>query len=386
MACNEPGGNNDKDPWGGNRGNDGPPDLDEVIRNFQNKISGLFGGKGGGNGTNNGRNEGGFNGTILIFALVVVAIIYVFAGIYQVDQKERAVVLHLGKYSETKGPGLHWNPPLIDSVSKVDSLSLQEWSTGQQMLTKDLNIVDIRMSVQYSRIDPKAYLLEVRDPEMSLQQAANSALRHVVGSSPMHNVLTEGREQIAVEVRELLQLYLDNYKTGINVDKVNIEEADPPKEVQSAFDDVSKAREDEERLQNEAQTYANGIIPKARGEAQRVIEQATAYKEQVIAQAEGEAKRFEYLLAEYKKAPEVTRRRLYIDTVQEVMENSSKVMVDVEGGNNMFYMPLDQIVKATRTSTAKAATPQDVDAIVDQVMNQLRSEAAAQQSRRRELR
>lgn len=373
-------------PWGGNRGNDGPPDLDEVIRNFQNKISGLFGGKGGGNGTNNGRNEGGFNGTILIFALVVVAIIYVFAGIYQVDQKERAVVLHLGKYSETKGPGLHWNPPLIDSVSKVDSLSLQEWSTGQQMLTKDLNIVDIRMSVQYSRIDPKAYLLEVRDPEMSLQQAANSALRHVVGSSPMHNVLTEGREQIAVEVRELLQLYLDNYKTGINVDKVNIEEADPPKEVQSAFDDVSKAREDEERLQNEAQTYANGIIPKARGEAQRVIEQATAYKEQVIAQAEGEAKRFEYLLAEYKKAPEVTRRRLYIDTVQEVMENSSKVMVDVEGGNNMFYMPLDQIVKATRTSTAKAATPQDVDAIVDQVMNQLRSEAAAQQSRRRELR
>ncbi|ABD81925.1 FtsH protease activity modulator HflK [Saccharophagus degradans] len=386
MAWNEPGGNNDKDPWGGNRGNDGPPDLDEVIRNFQNKISGLFGGKGGGNGTNNGRNEGGFNGTILIFALVVVAIIYVFAGIYQVDQKERAVVLHLGKYSETKGPGLHWNPPLIDSVSKVDSLSLQEWSTGQQMLTKDLNIVDIRMSVQYSRIDPKAYLLEVRDPEMSLQQAANSALRHVVGSSPMHNVLTEGREQIAVEVRELLQLYLDNYKTGINVDKVNIEEADPPKEVQSAFDDVSKAREDEERLQNEAQTYANGIIPKARGEAQRVIEQATAYKEQVIAQAEGEAKRFEYLLAEYKKAPEVTRRRLYIDTVQEVMENSSKVMVDVEGGNNMFYMPLDQIVKATRTSTAKAATPQDVDAIVDQVMNQLRSEAAAQQSRRRELR
>lgn len=386
MAWNEPGGNNDKDPWGGNRGNDGPPDLDEVIRNFQNKISGLFGGKGGGNGTNNGRNEGGFNGTILIFALVVVAIIYVFAGIYQVDQKERAVVLHLGKYSETKGPGLHWNPPLIDSVSKVDSLSLQEWSTGQQMLTKDLNIVDIRMSVQYSRIDPKAYLLEVRDPEMSLQQAANSALRHVVGSSPMHNVLTEGREQIAVEVRELLQLYLDNYKTGINVDKVNIEEADPPKEVQAAFDDVSKAREDEERLQNEAQTYANGIIPKARGEAQRVIEQATAYKEQVIAQAEGEAKRFEYLLAEYKKAPEVTRRRLYIDTVQEVMENSSKVMVDVEGGNNMFYMPLDQIVKATRTSTAKAATPQDVDAIVDQVMNQLRSEAAAQQSRRRELR
>lgn len=386
MAWNEPGGNNDKDPWGGNRGNDGPPDLDEVIRNFQNKISGLFGGKGGGNGTNNGRNEGGFNGTILIFALVVVAIIYVFAGIYQVDQKERAVVLHLGKYSETKGPGLHWNPPLIDSVSKVDSLSLQEWSTGQQMLTKDLNIVDIRMSVQYSRIDPKAYLLEVRDPEMSLQQAANSALRHVVGSSPMHNVLTEGREQIAVEVRELLQLYLDNYKTGINVDKVNIEEADPPKEVQAAFDDVSKAREDEERLQNEAQTYANGIIPKARGEAQRVIEQATAYKEQVIAQAEGEAKRFEYLLAEYKKAPEVTRRRLYIDTVQEVMENSSKVMVDVEGGNNMFYMPLDQIVKATRSSTAKAATPQDVDAIVDQVMNQLRSEAAAQQSRRRELR
>lgn len=386
MAWNEPGGNNDKDPWGGNRGNDGPPDLDEVIRNFQNKLSGLFGGKGGGNGTGSGRGDGGLNSSILIFALVVVAIIYAFAGIYQVDQKERAVVLHLGKYSETKGPGLHWNPPLIDSVSKVDSLSLQEWSTGQQMLTKDLNIVDIRMSVQYSRIDPKAYLLEVRDPESSLQQAANSALRHVVGSSPMHNVLTEGREQIAVEVRELLQLYLDNYKTGINVDKVNIEEADPPKEVQAAFDDVSKAREDEERLQNEAQTYANGIIPKARGEAQRVIEQATAYKEQVIAQAEGEAQRFEYLLAEYKKSPEVTRRRLYIDTVQEVMEKSSKVMVDVEGGNNMFYMPLDQIVKSARASGSAGVTAQDIDAIVNQVKSEIRSEIPVQQTRRRELR
>lgn len=386
MAWNEPGGNKDKDPWGGNRGNDGPPDLDEVIRNFQNKLSGLFGGKGSGGGRS-GRNDGGFNSSILIFALVVAAIIYLLAGIYQVDQKERAVILHLGKYSETKGPGLHWNPPLIDIVSKIDSLSLQEWSTGQQMLTKDLNIVDIRMSVQYSRTDPKAYLLEVRDPEMSLQQAANSALRHVVGSSSMHNVLTEGREQIAVEVRELLQLYLDNYQTGIRVDKVNIEDADPPKEVQAAFDDVSKAREDEERLQNEAQTYANGIIPKARGNAQRVIEQATAYKEQVIAQAEGEAQRFEYLLAEYKKAPEVTRRRLYLDTVQEVMENSSKVMVDVKGGNNMFYMPLDQIVNATRTATSTGmSTEQDVDAIVDQVMNKLRSEAAAQQSRRRELR
>lgn len=384
MAWNEPGGNKDKDPWGGNRGNDGPPDLDEVIRNFQNKLNGLFGGKGSGGGSN---GEGGFNSSILIFALVVVALIYVFAGIYQVDQKERAVILHLGKFSETKGPGLHWNPPLIDTVSKIDSLSLQEWSTGQQMLTKDLNIVDIRMSVQYSRIDPKAYLLEVRDPETSLQQAANSALRHVVGSSPMHNVLTEGREQIAVEVRELLQLYLDNYKTGIRVDKVNIEDADPPKEVQAAFDDVSKAREDEERLQNEAQTYANGIIPKARGNAQRVIEQATAYKEQVIAQAEGEAKRFEYLLTEYKKAPEVTRRRLYLDAVQEVMENSSKVMVDVEGGNNMFYMPLDQIVNSTRNATAApVAAEQDIDFIVDQVVNKLRSEAAAQQSRRRELR
>lgn len=380
MAWNEPGGN-DKDPWGGKRGNDGPPDLDEALKKFQDKLNGIFGGSGGGNGS-----QGGLSGGAIGFILIALVLVYGAFGIYQVNQQEQAVVLRLGVYSETKNAGLHWNSPLIDQVSLVNVTKVRSHSAKGEMLTEDLNIVEVNLSVQYRISDTKNFVLNVRDPERSLAQATDSALRHIIGSTEMHEVLTEGREKIAIDVETRLQQYLDAYGTGITVDKVNVQETNPPREVQAAFDDVNKAREDEERLKNEAETYANGIIPEARGAAQRVIEEATAYRAQVVAKSEGEAKRFEQLLTEYKKAPRVTRERLYLDAVQDVMANSSKVMIDVEGGNNMLYLPLDKIVSSSGASAkGGAVSPQVIREITDRVSDQLRREAI-NNTRRREVR
>jgi len=382
MAWNEPGGNN-KDPWGGgNRGNDGPPDLEDILKNLQKKLSGLFGG--GKKGSGGSGSDSGFGWSILVLVLLVAIIAYGVAGAGVVNEQERVVVLRLGVYHGTKGPGFRWNPPLIDHVTTVNVTKVRQWSTSEQMLTKDLNIVDIKLSVQYVIDDAQNFVLKVRDPESSLEQATNSALRHVAGSTLMHGILTEGREQVAFDVQDKLQRYLSAYQTGISIEKVNIEDSNPPRQVQEAFDDVIKAREDEERFKNQAQTYANGIIPEARGAAQRVIEEATAYKEQVIAEAEGEAKRFEYLLAEYKKAPEVTRQRLYLDAVEEVMSNSTKVMIDVEGGNNLLYLPLDKIVGSSQQASSNGLSSSDMDRLTNEVMEQLRREGGTTTSRRRE--
>lgn len=374
MAWNEPGGNKDKDPWGGNRGNgnnDGPPDLDELFKSIQDKLNGLFGGKGGSGGSGSGGD--GFSGFVIGVLLAVVAVGYGLIGFSVVNEQERAVVLRLGEYTTTKGPGWRWNPRLVDQVFTVNVTKVEEWGTTEQMLTQDLNIVDISISAQYVISDARDYVLNVRDPDMSLKQAANSALRHVAGSAVMHDVLTEGRERMAVEVRERLQSYLDNYGTGIQIVTVNVEQSNPPTEVQASFDDVIKAREDEERYKNEAQAYSNGVIPEARGKAQRMIEEATGYKERVVSRAEGEAKRFEYLYEEYKKAPKVTRERMYLDAVQEVMQNSSKVLVDVEGGNNMMYLPLDKIVNQSTQSSAKVNSldSSDVSRLADQVVQDM---------------
>ncbi|MFL0801530.1 MAG: FtsH protease activity modulator HflK [Agarilytica sp.] len=388
MAWNEPG---NKDPWGGgNRGNDGPPDIDEAIRNLQKKLSGIFGGGGGGGGSQNA--SGGLNKSIFVIIFAIAALAYFIAGAAVVNEQERVVVLRLGVYNETKGPGFRWNPPLVDSATTVNVTKLRNWTTTEQMLTQDLNIVDIKLSVQYAIEDARDFVLNVRAPESSLQQAANSALRHVVGSTVMHDVLTQGRETVAAQIEERLQAYLNNYGAGILIEKVNVEDSNPPAEVQSAFDDVIKAREDEERYKNQAQSYANGIVPEARGQAQRIKEEATAYRAKVIAQAEGEAQRFEYVLAEYKKAPEVTRQRLYIDAVQEVMSKSSKVLVDVEGGNNMLYLPLDKIVNASGAQTASSTASRgglsgaDRDIIINQVVEELRREINSSTTRRRETR
>jgi len=246
-------------------------------------------------------------------------------------------------------PGLHWNPPLVDEVTLINVTRVYDRDFSNTMLTEDDNIIDITMSVQYVITNARDYFLEVEDPEISLQHAAESAIRHVVGSSTMDNAITTGREQIAQDTMVRLQDYLDVYGTGITIRQVNIDQSLPPQQVRDAFDDVIKADEDNESFQNEARAYANTVIPQARGNALRQLADANAYKEQVIARAEGEAQRFEQLLVEYQRAPEVTRDRLYIDALQTVLSNVSKVMVDVDGsGQNMMVLPLDQIINSNR--------------------------------------
>lgn len=371
MAWNEPGGG--KNPWGGNNGGDGPPDLDDVLKNFKARVDKIFGGSGG-----SGGNSSSSSGSLVGIVLVVLVIGWGISGFYQVDEKEQAVVLRLGKYLDTEGAGLHWNPSLMDSVTKVRVTEERQYSSRGQMLTEDENIVELPLTVQYNISDVKAFVLNVKTPEASLRQATDSALRHVVGSSKLDEVVSTGRLKIGDEVKLRLQTYLDNYGTGIKVRKINIQEAKPPSQVKAAYDDVIKAREDRERLINEAQTYANGVIPEARGQAQRMIEESNGYLEQVVAEAEGESQRFESLLAEYEKAPEVTRQRLYLDAIQEVMSNSSKVLVDVEGGNNMLYLPLDKIIQqGSSRSQSSSFNASDVNSIADEVINKLRRESSS---------
>lgn len=384
MAWNEPGGgdNNPKDPWGG--GNQGPPDLDEALKKFQDKLRGMFGGGGGGSSTGGGGSSGISGGAVGILVIVAV-IVWALMGVYQLDQQERGVILRFGKYLETVQPGLHWNPPLIDDVTIVNTTKVRAASFREIMLTQDENIVEVKLSVQYVIDDPEKFVLQVRAPENSLQHAAKSALRHVVGGTTMDLVLTEGRARIGVEIQQRLQEYINLYETGILVSKVTVDESKPPTQVQAAFDDVIKAREDEERVKNEAQAYANGIVPEARGGAQRQIEEASAYKEQVIANAEGEAERFNLLLTAYRLAPEVTRERLYLDAVQEVYTQTSKVMVDVEGGNNIMYLPLDKLAEqSVRVGTGGdvRVDSSNIRELTNAVTEQLRRDAAATGTRR----
>ena len=306
-------------------------------------------------------------------------------GFYQVDEKEQAVVLRLGKYHDTVGSGLHWNPKLIDSVSTVRVTEERQYSARGLMLTQDENIVEISLTVQYNIADAKAFVLNIRDPEISLKHATDSALRHVVGSTGLDGVISTGREQIALSTAEKLQEYLNIYRSGINVVKINIEEARPPTEVKSAYDDVIKAREDLERLVNEAQSYSNGIIPEARGAAQRMREEAEGYKSQVVSKAEGEAQRFVNLLTEYEKAPKVTRERLYLDAVEQVMVNSTKILVDAESGNNMLYLPLDKLIQQGNQSKLRddSTSEELIDRISNQVIEKLQRNVESNSERRR---
>lgn len=375
MAWNEPGGGNQKDPWGGGGNDQGPPDLDEAFKKLQDKLNGVLGGGNGSSGSG-----GGFSPAVLIVGLVIAILGWLAMGVYQIDQKERGVVLRFGEYLETVQPGLHWNPALIDQVTKVNVTQVRSYSVQRAtMLTEDQNIVQVSLSVQYTVSDPKDFILEVFSPSQSLQHATESALRHVVGSSEMHSILTEGREQIGVAVQQRLQEYLDSYNTGIQVSKVNIDDTRAPEAVQAAFDDVIKAKEDEERVKNEAESYKNGIIPEARGKAKRLEEEALGYKKQVIAKAEGDASRFTQLLTEYERAPEVTRRRLYLDTVESIMEKTNKVVVDVEGGNNMMYLPLDQLTRSAQkqeASPVEEMSDQNVRQLTDRVVQQIRRQAS----------
>ena len=340
MSWNDNGKNGSRDPWGNK--NDAP-DIDEAIKKFKSLIGSFVGGSGGGDSSGSSPS---FK-KILPTALVVLIVLYSALGIYTVDAQEEAVILRSGKAATPTGPGIHRNPPFIENRQIVNTEKLFTHTTNSSILTKDENIVNVETAVQYKRSNPVFYLLEAASPEDSIAQASESALRHVVGSNSMDNVLTTGREQIAIDVRKRLQERLNAYFTGIEVVTVSIRESRPPEAVREAFDDVVKAREDEVTLRNEAETYANEVVPIARGAAKRAIQDAEGYKAKVIAEAEGEATRFDQLLKEYSKAPDVTRKRLYIDAVQSVMSNSTKVMIDVKDGNNIMMLPLDQVAAAS---------------------------------------
>ena len=392
MAWNEPGGgnnSNDQDPWGSGGkkggGKQGPPDLDEALRKLQDSLNNMFGSKRSKNGSGSGGGSsiggGGIpKGLWLIVGLVVLAV-WLFNAVYMVDEQEQAVILRFGEYDRTVGSGLHLYFPPVERKFQRNVTQVRSYRQQGQMLTEDENIVEVPVAIQYRISNLENFVLMVEDPETSLRHATESAVRHVVGSTPMHQVLTEGREQMAVEVTERLQRYLDSYNTGIAVTQVNIENAQAPSEVQDAFDDVIRAKEDEVRERNQAEAYANGVIPEARGKAQRMLEEANGYHDEVIARAEGEAQRFDLLVEQYRIAPDVLRERMYIDAMQEVMSNTSKILVSGgEGNNNLLYLPLDKLMQqstsastGSSSSTAPAITQSDSSRTTTTQQRDLRS-------------
>jgi membrane protease subunit HflK len=350
MAWNEPGGSGSKDPWGDRKNEQGPPDLDEIIKKLQNKFSGLFGGGGAGRKRS---TAGGFG---LSFIAAVVLVIWALSGIYIVDEGRQGVVLQFGAFRDITNPGPHWYPRFIQSVEIVDveqvrSVNLGRVADEALMLTQDENIIDIKFTVQYKVKDAREYLFNVRDPDATLRQATESAVREIVGKNKLDFVITEGRPEVAARAEKLIQDVLDSYNTGVLVVKLNMQDAQPPQQVQAAFDDAIKAREDEQRQINEAEAYANDIIPRARGTAARRVQEAEAYREEITQKAQGESERFLKVLTEYNKAPQVTRERLYLEAMESVMANSNKVMVDIKEGGSL----IDKMMQSQRQTPVPAA-------------------------------
>jgi len=351
MAWNEP-GKDDKDPkdqndpWGGggHGGDDGPPDLDEVVKNLQAKLAGIFGGKKSGRSSDGGKGSGNMGNAGFLGMLGILALIYAaFNSIYIIDEPERGVVLRFGKYETTLNPGLNIRfPKPIEEVYKVNINQIRSKKHHAIMLTNDENIVDIELAVQYKIKNVKNYLFDVKGPDMTLLQTTESSIRNIIGHSNMDYILTKGRGAIAANTQKLIQKTLDQYKTGILVTSVNMLPAKPPEEVKDAFDDVKKASEDKQTLINKAHAYENEIIPKSRGKAARLTEDALAYKARIVARSEGQASRFEQLLKEYKKAPEVTRERLYLESVESVLARNRKIFLDTGDGDKILYLPIGQ--------------------------------------------
>ena len=339
MAWNEPGGDKKKDPWGGG-GNDSPPDLDELARKMRDRMNKFFGGKGGGSGKKGA-------GIPLNFGLIaIVAVLaWILSGIYIIQPAERGVVLRLGEFNAITGPGPHWFMRGIETVDKVDVDNLRTVSHRAKMLTRDENIIQVEVAVQYQVRDAKEYLFQVRDPDYTLQEATESALREVIGGISMDEFLSGGRGAIVQQTKELTQTILDKYNAGLILTSVNLQDPQPPEEVQGAFEDAIKAQEDEVRYKNQAQAYALDILPKARGDATRMREAAMAYRDKVVAGAEGDASRFTQTRIEYEKAPEITRKRMYLETMEYVFANTSKVVMQVESGNSLMYIPLDKLME-----------------------------------------
>lgn len=354
MAWNEPGGGN-KDPWGGKGSNDGPPDLDEMARKMREKMNKFFGGRGG--------KSSGSGGIPMNFGLIaVIAVLaWVLSGIYIVQPAERGVVLRLGEYNATTGPGPHWYMRGLETVDKVDVDNLRTVSHRAKMLTKDENIIQVELAVQYQVRDAMEYLFEVRDPDYTLQEATESALREVVGSMSMDKFLSGGRGEIVLQTKNLTQAILDKYKAGLILTSVNLQDPQPPEEVQGAFEDAIKAQEDEVRYKNQAEAYALDILPKARGDATRKREAAIAYRDQIVAKAEGESSRFVQTLVEYEKAPAITRKRMYLDTMEYVLANTSKVVMAVKDGNNLMYIPLDKLMDNKGAGRPQAREEEEVN-------------------------
>ena len=345
MAWNESG--NGKNPWDRDNRQDGPPDLDKLVRDLQKKLSGMFGGSGGSGKSSEG-GSGGDSGASLVGVLVLVLVAWAATGFYRVDEAERGVVQRFGAYVTSTTPGLRWHLPWpIETVDKVNVSQINSFKQVTSMLTSDENIVIVDMVVQYRNTDAQKFLFDVVDPVGTLADASESAIREVVGKNELDFILGEGRAPIAQQTREVIQQAMEEYSTGIVVTQVNLQDVNFPSQVEAAVQDAIKAREDKERLAFEAETYANDIVPKARGAAVRQIEEAEAYKERVIADAQGEASRFLALLTEYEKAPGVTRERLYIEAIEEVYGNSSKVLLDAEGSGNLLYLPVDQLMRSS---------------------------------------
>ncbi len=360
MSINDP-------QWGKRGGNQGPPDLDELMRSFNRKIGAIFGKKGGGGG--DGPPGGGpgivaFGGGAKILVGLVIAVWFA-SGFYIVDASQRGIVLRFGKFIEETQPGPRWHWPYpvetaeVVNVSQVRTVEIGYRNSVKSkvpkeslMLTDDENIIDIQFAVQYVLKDPRDYLFNNRSPDDSVLQAAETSIREIVGRSTMDFVLQEGRAQITVRAQKLMQEVLDRYKTGISISKVTMQNAQPPEQVQASFDDAVKSGQDRERQKNEGQAYANDVIPKARGTAARLLQEAEGYKQRVIERAEGDASRFRQIVTEYNKAPGVTRDRLYLDAVQEIMTNTSKILVDQKAGNNMLYLPLDKIMQMAAPAVA----------------------------------
>lgn len=349
MAWNEPGG--DKDPWGGNGKDQGPPDLDEVVKKLNDKMGGLFGGgrkSGGGSGADGG--DAGPSPAGIGMVLVIGFLVWLASGIYIIEPAQRGVILRFGSYQEMTDPGPHWHLPFpIETVRKFNVDEISSFRHQALMLTADENIVDIELTVQSKIQDASDYWFQDQSPDKTMRDATETAVRETIGKNKLDFILTEGRSAIADRIKVRVQKLLDDYRTGIEIIGINMQPAKPPEQVKSAFDDAIKAREDKEKKENKAQAYSNEVIPVARGNAARKLADANAYKERVIAEAEGEASRFLAVLTEYEKAPEVTRQRLYLDTIENVLGKTNKVMLDTDAGNSLMYLPLDKLIQPGTT-------------------------------------
>jgi len=363
--------------WGRRPGgnNQGPPDLDEIWRNLNQKLNRLLGGKGGGNGESpgGGPSAGAVGGGAgLLIALIVV--VWIASGFYIVNEGQRGVVLRFGKFVETTMPGPRWHLPYpVESAEVVNVAQVRTVEVGYRntvkskvikeslMLTDDENIIDVQFAVQYILKSPSDYLFNSRAPEDSVLQAAETSIREIVGRNSMDFVIFEGRAEVAARAQKLMQGILDRYGTGISISKVTMQNAQPPEQVQAAFDDAVKASQDRERQKNEGEAYANDVIPKARGMAARLMQEAEGYRARVVEQSQGDASRFRQVVTEYSKAPQVTRDRLYIDAMQQIMSNTSKILIDQKNGGNLLYLPLDKLMQVTGTGTAETAQAKPVD-------------------------